>query len=287
MTPSPANTTALRLPVAASAAAAIAIFLYRAAALHAGWQPLESHADGLLLITAVFALAVLAIQHYDPIPKLNLFALPVLTLLFAWAFCAATFTFRPFHIDSVWLTAHLAAVYLGSCFVALAGVAGALYLHARRKLNRRADLAQPPNLASLERIEALLIHAATVGFVTLTAGLALGLVITLNDPTPLANRQHFILKLTLAATVWLFYAVLINVRYASRFRGPRAAWLSIAGFALLLATFAIVAATPQTKSNPTKPNSNITQLDPAPFSAAPATTDRVENNWEVPPCASS
>jgi len=37
----------------------------------------------------------------------------------------------------------------------------------------------------------------------------------------------------------VIYALVKNVRHATAFRGVRAAWLSIGGLALLLATFAL------------------------------------------------
>jgi len=46
----------------------------------------------------------------------------------------------------------------------------------------------------------------------------------------------------LAASVWLIYAVVMNTRHTATFRGARAAWLSILGLVLLLATFGIVPA---------------------------------------------
>ena len=49
-------------------------------------------------------------------------------------------------------------------------------------------------------------------------------------------------KIVLSAAAWLVYALVKNVRYATRFRGARAAWLSIAGLLLLLAAFGTVTA---------------------------------------------
>ena len=46
----------------------------------------------------------------------------------------------------------------------------------------------------------------------------------------------------LAFAAWLAYAAVMNARFASFFRGRRAAWLAIGGLVLLLAVYGIVTA---------------------------------------------
>ena len=51
-------------------------------------------------------------------------------------------------------------------------------------------------------------------------------------------------KIVLAAGAWALYAVLMNARRASAFRGSYAAWLSIAALVLLLSVYGVVTAVP-------------------------------------------
>ena len=88
------------------------------------------------------------------------------------------------------------------------------------------------------------VTAATLGFGLLSLGLIAGLIIiTSNDgATRLGPGWWHSPKVLLSVAAWLLYALVLNVRHGTRFRGARAAWLSIAGLALLLTTLAIVTA---------------------------------------------
>jgi hypothetical protein len=68
----------------------------------------------------------------------------------------------------------------------------------------------------------------------------------------------------LSVAAWLIYALLMNVRHAVLFRGSRAAWLSILGLALLVATFGLITALPaDTAATAADPQTMPTQpLDP-------------------------
>lgn len=217
------------------------LFVYRAVVVHQGWHPLEAHVDGLLLIASLFMVMVLFIQSRAKIAELTTFALPVLTLLLAWAVCAGAWTFQMFQIDSVWKTVHLAGVYLGTLFFAVAAIAGGMFLYVRRGLLRKREpVAQRGRLASLEAIERLIVWASGAGFGVLTLGLVTGLILVTSGPTRLGEGWWYSPKIVLATSVWLIYGVVMNARHETRFRGARAAWLSIVGLVLLLATFGVV-----------------------------------------------
>lgn len=213
------------------------LFLYRAVYFNEGWRPLGAHVDGLLLISTLFAAAILFVQR-AAIRGLSVFALPLLTIMLAWGICANAFTYEPFDTRSMWMVFHQASVYLGLLFFCIAATAGALYLFVQHRLHthRPSDGAGP--MASLESVERLNIRAATIGFALLTVALITGLIIqTSAQYTRLGEGWWYSPKVLLAAAVWLISAIVMNVRFATTFRGARAAWLSIAGLILLLATF--------------------------------------------------
>ena len=224
----------------------IVLFLYRALFVHASWQPLKAHVDGLLLIAALLATLVLVMQRRARVRGLVTFALPVLTLLLSWAVCASTWTFEPFRIRSLWNTVHLAGVYLGTLFFAIAAIAGGLFLYVQYRLRHKTELGGPRKLASLEASETLIISTATAGFGLLTLGLVTGLIIQLStDNAGLKLSPLYWSKVALAFVVWLIYAVVMNVKHTVGFRGSRAAWLSIVGLVLLLVVFGVVSALPE------------------------------------------
>lgn len=233
------------LLVGAVALGCITVLALRWLLVWESWEPLHAHVDGLLLMCALFAGAIGFTQCRPKLRGLSAFALPLLTLLLLWAICAALWTYRPFHLDSIepaWLVFHTLSTYLGLLSCALGAIAGAMYLYVQRRL--KAKLAVPGRLASLETLETLLIRAATLGFVLLSLSLMSGVVLVTRDEAGTALGLSWWLspKVVLATLAWAVYAVLMNVRYATAFRGRRAAWLAIAGLALLLATYGAVEA---------------------------------------------
>lgn len=231
------------------------VFIYRLVVIHQQWQPLQAHVDGLLLIAALLAAMILYLQGLAHVRGLSVFALPMLTMIFAWAICASSWTFEPFGaIDSVWKTFHLGSVYTGMLFFAIASIAGVMYLHVQRQLRNPSTGSSTRPFASLETVERLIIRTAAIGFSLLTIGLVTGLVIVTSDPDQrLGPGWWYSPKVVLATSVWLIYAVVMNVKYTTNFRGARAAWLSIAGLVLLLATFGVATALSSKNGKPSDP----------------------------------
>ena len=229
----------------------LAVFIYRVVVIHKAWVPVQAHVDGLLLIAILLAPAILYIQSRPRLFGLSLFALPLLSLILAWGVCASLWTYRPFQLDSfapAWTVFHTSATYLGLLGCGLGAAGGAMYLFVQGRLKSKAGLGQVNPMASLETLETLIVRAATLGFVLLTLSLLSGLVmVTQSDhATSLGKAWWSSPKVWLAASAWLVYALLINVRSFSAFRGRRAAWLAIAGLLLVLATYGAVEALDRT-----------------------------------------
>lgn len=222
----------------------VALFLYRALFVYHGWQPLESHVDGLLLIAALFAVTVLFLQSRGGLPGLTTFGLPVMTLILAWAICASAWTFQLFRIDSVWMTVHLSGVYLGTLFFAIAAIGGGMFLFAQHRLRHKHVPASGRRLASLEATEGLIVWTSAMGFGLLTLGLVTGAIVLASGPRPKEPGWWYSSKIILGAAVWLIYALVMNTRHATAYRGSRAAWMSILGLALILTAFGVVEAWP-------------------------------------------
>ncbi|MEM9415270.1 MAG: cytochrome c biogenesis protein CcsA [Planctomycetota bacterium] len=233
--------------VGAVALGSITVLIVRWLGLRQSWSPVESHVDGLLLMCALFAGAVLFIQRRPKLRGLAAFALPLLTLMLLWAVCASLWTYRPFNLASIasaWLVFHTVSTYIGLLSCAIGAIGGAMYLYMQRRLKTKQAL--PGRLASLETLETLIIRTATLGFVLLTLSLLSGVIlITRNDTpdaTPLGADWWLSPKVILATLAWAVYALLMNVRHATAFRGRRAAWLAIAGLVLVIATYGVVEA---------------------------------------------
>jgi ABC-type uncharacterized transport system permease subunit len=234
----------LNAPVSFIAVGAAGLLLLRWWRSGGGWNPLAAHVDGLLLIASIMAAVGLYIQSRPRLGGLAAFYLPMLTLLLLWAVCASAWTYQPFGVNSlhpVWQTVHLAGVYLGTLGCCVAAVAGGMYLFVERQLKAKRNPRGLLNLASLETLERIIVQGAALGFALLTLGLIGGLVI-LGDGGDLDGGWWYRPKILLAGAAWLIYAVVMNVRFATTFRGRRAAWLAIGGLLLLLAVYAVVTA---------------------------------------------
>jgi ABC-type uncharacterized transport system permease subunit len=227
-----------------------AIFIYRAAWLHHDWVPIDSHVDGLLLLSSLLAMVIAYLQWTERLAGLGMFALPVLALLTLWGVCASWWTLRPFDIGDVWRGVHVLSVYVGAIAIITAAAAGALWLQVDHLLKSRRHGARRlrllGRLANLESIEGAITLWATGGFILMTLALVTGLVIVTAATTRLGPGWWYSPKVLLASGVWLIFALVMNVRYVSTFRGRRAAVLSIVGFVLLIATFGIAQTLPPT-----------------------------------------
>ena len=221
---------------------ASALFIYRLLAVHGTWQPLQAHEDGLLIIAVLLSCAVLFLQAERRMPEFSGFALPLLTLLLAWGICASWWTYQPFHVASLWHVFHLASVYAGALCFCVAAIAGVMYLYAQYWLRNRHGRPPLGPFASLETLERMIVSSSAVGFTLLTAGLVTGLILHAENAGALGPGWWYSPKIVLGCAAWLVWALVMNVRYATHFRGARAAWLSIVGLLLLLAAFAAATA---------------------------------------------
>ncbi|WP_432800089.1 cytochrome c biogenesis protein CcsA [Poriferisphaera sp. WC338] len=223
---------------------------------------LTSHADGLLLIAAILAPIILIIQYNARLRGLTTFALPILAFIFAWAICATTWSYRTFNFEdvhSVWLAIHLLFVYLGTLCAFFAAITAGMYLFIQSRLKHKHALSSLGQLASLEALEKTIIVSATAGFALFTIGLVTGLVILTTAPLTLTTTWWLYPKIILAVIAWLAYALLMNLRYATSFRGKRAAWIAILGLLLILSIYGIVTALPEHKKQPAAESQSITQ----------------------------
>ncbi|HEV2765728.1 MAG TPA: cytochrome c biogenesis protein CcsA [Pyrinomonadaceae bacterium] len=168
---------------------------------------------------------------------LGVFALPLVSLLVL----ASNFVYdrsgvlatRVTESNTAWLfpihTTLLVFAY-AAFFVAFS--ASVMYLLQERELKLKTFGAIFHRLPSLSTVDDISWTAASVGFTLLSLGIVTGVVwssaskgrVWHNDPV------EFFALLT-----WVLYLALIH--YRARWRGRKAAWLGIAGFALVVCTF--------------------------------------------------
>lgn len=113
-------------------------------------------------------------------------------------------------------------------------VASIMYLLQERELKLKTFGAIFHRLPSLSTINDIATTTAGIGLTLLTLGILTGMVWSSSRDGRLWHNDP---KEIFAALTWLLYLMLILYRATAGWRGRRAAWLGVAGFALVLCTF--------------------------------------------------
>jgi ABC-type transport system involved in cytochrome c biogenesis permease subunit len=131
-------------------------------------------------------------------------------------------------VPNTWLELHAAISIVAYGAFALAGVAGVMYLAQERQLKthhlKSIFFALPPirDLATANK------RLVLTGLTLLTIGLAAGFSV--------GNLSTHAAKIAWSSAVWLLYALLAGAELWRRISPRRAAWFSVAAFALVLLT---------------------------------------------------
>ena len=132
------------------------------------------------------------------------------------------------HYSNLFLVLHVGLVLVAFAGFTLAAALSALYLWQERRLKRREAtiLRRPaPALASLDRLAA---RTVAVSLPALTLGIAVGIARLLGD-----DRDVDALVVATLVT-WIVWAAYLVLRSARGWTGRRAAYLALAGFALVI-----------------------------------------------------
>ena len=213
--------------------AAIAVIIWHSIS-RGHWQPMKDNFDSLIWLAILLALFVAYVQRVKPIPGLDWFVMPIVILLLAAAGYFGSqdlHTYRPLVRDTgIWI--HRVTAYGGAVAFAIAAPVGALYVIASRRLRSKSP---GPSFTSLERLEHVMMVSVSLGFALLTIGLITGVFRMIMEQSSIPMP-----KLLLASLAWLVYAIVMHAPINPRFRGRRAAILSIFGFVLVFGTLVAV-----------------------------------------------
>jgi len=113
-------------------------------------------------------------------------------------------------------------------------VASVMYLVLERELKLKTFSAIFHRLPSLTTVNEIATVAAALGLTFLTLGIASGMLWSSSQYNRLWHNDP---KEIFAVLTWLLYLALIIYRSTAQWRGRRAAWMGVAGFALVLVTF--------------------------------------------------
>ncbi len=203
------------------------------------WAPVGDNFDALLCLGVMLGAFELYSRRFHPVAGLEFFLTPLVVGLMVTAGIFGRLRYSEYHplVDDAWTWVHRVSAYAGAVAFAVGAAAGAMYLLAARRLRRKT--LGGPSLGSLERIERLTMGSVMLGFSLLTVALITGAV-RMFAPRAANSSAGMSSKVLLAIVAWGVYAVVLHAPINPRFRGRRAAILSVVGFVLIVAAMVTV-----------------------------------------------
>jgi cytochrome c-type biogenesis protein CcsB len=142
----------------------------------------------------------------------------------------------PPSLRSGWVYFHSSIAYLAYAAFFLTFVSGVLYLIQEKELKEKNFRFLYFRLPSLQVCDELLRRSLFVGFVSMSLTIVTG---AFRAQQVWGRFWSWDPKETAALITWAIYLILVNYRLSSRWRGRRAAYISIIGFASTLFTFCV------------------------------------------------
>jgi ABC-type transport system involved in cytochrome c biogenesis permease subunit len=218
-------------------------FLLHTVALAADWV-IDGHYPLFYLRETLSFLAWTLVASYSLIlyryraRPLGTFILPLVSLLVFLATVTRSVTestTNAITVRDAWLfPVHTTLLFFAYAAFFVVFVASVMYLLQERALKLKTFGAIFHRLPSLTTVNEIATSSAAIGLTLLTVGIATGMLWASSRDGRLWHNDP---KEIFAALTWLLYVSLIVYRSSASWRGRRAAWIGVAGFALVLCTF--------------------------------------------------
>jgi cytochrome c-type biogenesis protein CcsB len=196
--------------------------------MEAGRAPFSNMFESLVLFAWAIVVVFLALRIRLQVPVLAAATalLALLALAYASAFESDIKPLMP-ALRSNWLTVHVFTCFLGYAGFAVAFASSLAFLvAARRNGHARAE--------TIEAFESTTGKTISFGFLFLTVGIISGAVWA---NSAWGTYWQWDPKETWSLITWFVYAVFLHCRFMRGWKGKRAAWISVAGFASVLFTY--------------------------------------------------
>ena len=128
----------------------------------------------------------------------------------------------------VLLATHVALMLAGFAAFALAAALAGLYLWQERKLKHRSSTVLRFRAPSLVTLESLAARTVAFALPVLTLGMAAGFA-------RIRHGSELDPLIVLTVLTWAVYGAFLALRFGAHWRGRRAAYMTLAGFALVVA----------------------------------------------------
>jgi ABC-type transport system involved in cytochrome c biogenesis permease subunit len=148
---------------------------------------------------------------------------------------------RPDVLQSPLFTLHVVAMLFAYASFALASVVGITYVLLFKEIKAKHLGFFYARLPSLQVLDGMNGHVVTIGWIFLTAGIAIGGIWATQVQHSLDPRTQAMSiqdpKILLALVCWGVYSFALIARWAIGWTGRRAAWLSAIAFVIVLLNF--------------------------------------------------
>jgi cytochrome c-type biogenesis protein CcsB len=200
-------------------------------AAQTGRPPLATLSDAISVVAWVVVLLEMIVERRSGVKALGAFVMPV-ALVLALKSSLGRPALAP-ALGGAWVWVHIALALIGIAAFVLNFAGALMYLLQDRQIRAKRPGRFYYRLPALETLDHLTYRTLALGFPFLTTGIILGAVWARSSwgsvfaPDPLAF---------FSAVAWVIYAGTLAGRTAAGWRGRRAAYYAIVGFAALVLT---------------------------------------------------
>ncbi len=203
--------------------------------LHTGYPAVAQFPEALSFYSWLMVGVYLLVQLKYRLTVLGCFIAPL-----AFLMSLAAFTFSagggelPQALRTYWLPLHVTLAYLGNAVFALAFGVSVMYLHQEYEVKNKKKIILHSHFPSLETLDRFNYVFLVWGFPLMTLGIITGSLwarAQWGDYWAWESRQIS------SAITWLLYGGLLHGRITAGWRGKKAAFWTIVGFAVVLGYF--------------------------------------------------
>jgi ABC-type transport system involved in cytochrome c biogenesis permease subunit len=208
-----------------------------------GHVPITNASSAISSFVWLLALSYLYLEISTDERAMGVFILPLAVALQLVPALAPGIETRDPVLDSPWFAVHVSSLLFAYASFALACMLGLIYVLQFKEIKKKHLGYFYTRLPSLQTLDVMNSRAVAIGWLLLTIGVAVGVIWAAqarvsapDDP----NVQAMALgdpKILVAVLTWAVYSFSLLARRVLGWSGRRAAWLSAAGFAIVLLNF--------------------------------------------------